>query len=249
MPQTTLTPARGSSRRESTAGSSVTSLPSAKVRSSVRCGREVCPPLPLEQHVEVVGGAGERTLAQTDRADVDPGVGVQAEDAGDTVERAGLDRHQRAAGHDLLRRLEDQPHPAGQRVGDRGQRRARRRAGPRRARRGRRRAPRPGPCSPTGRRCGRRPGARPGRRAARPADRRRSRCRPRARCAAAATGPARPRRAAWRARPRCAPRPRRAPGGRAGRGVPRSAAPSAPPRRPARPGAGRPRRGPAQGST
>ena len=47
IPQTTLTPARGSSLRESTAGSSVTSLPSAKVRSEVRCGREVWPPLPL----------------------------------------------------------------------------------------------------------------------------------------------------------------------------------------------------------
>ena len=45
-------------------------------------------------------------------------VGVQAEDPGDAIERTGLDRHQRAAGHDLLGRLEDQPHPAGQLVGD-----------------------------------------------------------------------------------------------------------------------------------
>ena len=49
IPHTTLTPARGSRRRDSTAGSSVISLPRAKVRSSVRCGREVWPPLPVSR--------------------------------------------------------------------------------------------------------------------------------------------------------------------------------------------------------
>ena len=49
MPHTTLTPARGSRRRDSTAGSSVISLARAKVRSSVRCGREVWPPLPVSR--------------------------------------------------------------------------------------------------------------------------------------------------------------------------------------------------------
>ncbi len=48
-PQTTLTPARGSSRRESTAGSSVTIFASANVRSSVRWGRLVWPPLPVSR--------------------------------------------------------------------------------------------------------------------------------------------------------------------------------------------------------
>ena len=51
IPQTTETPARGSRRRLRIAGSSVMSLPSAKVRSSVRCGREVCPPLPTTRTV------------------------------------------------------------------------------------------------------------------------------------------------------------------------------------------------------
>ena len=46
IPHTTLTPARGSRRRLRMAGSSVISLPMANVRSSVRCGRLVCPPLP-----------------------------------------------------------------------------------------------------------------------------------------------------------------------------------------------------------
>ncbi len=63
------------------AGSSVITLPSAKVRSSVRCGREVWPPLPVSADVERVGGAGERALAQADRADVEARVAVQAEDA------------------------------------------------------------------------------------------------------------------------------------------------------------------------
>ena len=49
LPQTTLTPARGSIRRLSTAGSSVVTLASAKVRSPVRCGRLVWPPLPVSR--------------------------------------------------------------------------------------------------------------------------------------------------------------------------------------------------------
>ena len=42
--------------------------------------------LAAQQHLEVVGRAGERAHAEPDRADVDPGVGVQAEDPRDTVE-------------------------------------------------------------------------------------------------------------------------------------------------------------------
>ena len=48
-PQTTLTPARGSSRRERIAGTSVMTLPSANVTSWVRCGREVWPPEPVRR--------------------------------------------------------------------------------------------------------------------------------------------------------------------------------------------------------
>ena len=40
------------------------------------------PALAAEPDVERVGGAGERALAQADRADVDAGVAVQAEDRG-----------------------------------------------------------------------------------------------------------------------------------------------------------------------
>ena len=60
LPHTTLTPARGSSRRESTAGSSVMSLASAKVRSSVRCGRDGVPAAAGQPDLELVGGAGDR---------------------------------------------------------------------------------------------------------------------------------------------------------------------------------------------
>ena len=69
------------------------------------------PALAREQHVERVGGPGERALPQAHGADVEARVGVQPEDPGDPVERPGLDRHQGAAGHDLLGRLEDQAHP------------------------------------------------------------------------------------------------------------------------------------------
>ena len=96
-PHTTLTPARGSSRRESTAGSSVTSLASAKVRSSVRWGRLVWPPAAGEPDLEAVGGAGDRALAQTDLADVDGRVAVQAEDPADVVERTEVHQPRGAA--------------------------------------------------------------------------------------------------------------------------------------------------------
>ena len=114
MPQTTLTPARGSRRRLRIAGSSVMTLPRAKVRSSVRCGREVWPPLPIEPDGQRVGGTGERALAQAEAADVEARVAVQAEDVGDALERTGGDQLQRPAGHDLLGGLEQQSHAPGQ---------------------------------------------------------------------------------------------------------------------------------------
>ena len=71
MPHTTLTPARGSSRRLRMAGSSVMTLPSAKVRSSVRWGREVWPPLPESRIVSAsaapVRGPSRRPIRPTSR--------------------------------------------------------------------------------------------------------------------------------------------------------------------------------------
>ena len=89
-------------------------LPRAKVRSSVRCGREVWPPLPISRTVERVGGTGERALAQAEAADVEARVAVQAEDVGDALERTGGDQLQRPTGHDLLGGLEQQSHAPGQ---------------------------------------------------------------------------------------------------------------------------------------
>ena len=67
----------------------------------------------------------------------------------DAVEGAGLDQVQRAAGHDLLGGLEEQPHPAGQQAARGAPRpaRGRRRPGRRCARRGRRRGRRRARCS------------------------------------------------------------------------------------------------------
>ncbi len=71
MPHTTLTPARGSRRRLRMAGSSVITLPRAKVRSSVRCGREVWPPLPMSRTVSAsaapVSGPSRRPMLPTSR--------------------------------------------------------------------------------------------------------------------------------------------------------------------------------------
>ena len=63
LPHTTLTPARGSIRRLSTAGSSVVTLASAKVRSPVRWGRLVWPPRAGQPHLDAVGGAGRAARA------------------------------------------------------------------------------------------------------------------------------------------------------------------------------------------
>ena len=46
-PQTSDMPARGSTSRDSSPGTSVTTRPSACTRSTVSCGRAVCPPGPL----------------------------------------------------------------------------------------------------------------------------------------------------------------------------------------------------------
>ena len=114
LPQTTLTPARGSIRRLSTAGSSVVTLARAKVRSPVRCGRLVCPPVPLRRtstrSAALVNGPSRRP----DLADVDARVAVQREDPLDAVQGALVEELDGATRHDLLGRLEEQPHAAGQ---------------------------------------------------------------------------------------------------------------------------------------
>ena len=112
IPHTTLTPARGSRRRLKTAGSSVMSLPSAKVRSSVRWGRDVCPPLPPRRTTIESAAPVSGPSRTPDLPDVETGVAVQPEDLVHVVERAGLDQVQRSPGHDLLGRLEEQAHAA-----------------------------------------------------------------------------------------------------------------------------------------
>ena len=96
------------------AGSSVISLPRAKVRSSVRCGRLVWPPLPPSrtnsESAAPVSGPSRRPRRPTSRL----GSQCRPKTWCDVVERAGLDQVQRSPGHDLLGRLEEQPDAAGQ---------------------------------------------------------------------------------------------------------------------------------------
>ena len=117
IPHTTLTPARGSRRRDRIDGQLGDDLGQrvGQVLGQVRA-RGVAAGAG-QGHVEVVGRAGDRALAQADPADVQGRVAVQAEDPLDTVERAQLDQRQRAAGHHLLGGLEEQPDPAGQQPG------------------------------------------------------------------------------------------------------------------------------------
>ncbi len=66
----------------------------------------------VEVYVEQVGSAGERAHPEPDLAHVEARVAVQAERAAHAGERTEVDHAERAAGHDLLGRLEEQPHPA-----------------------------------------------------------------------------------------------------------------------------------------
>jgi len=83
-----------------------------QVLGEVRTGRVTAGA--AQRHLEVVGGAGDRALAEPHLPDVEARVAVQPEDPVDARERAVLDQRQRSPGHHLLRRLEEQPHPAGQ---------------------------------------------------------------------------------------------------------------------------------------
>ena len=113
-PKTMLTPARGSIRRLSSAGTSTTTRPSACTRSAVRWGRAVCPPRPVSRTSTMSVGRGERAGAHRDQADRQLREAVQREDRLDVLQAALRDHLGRAGRELLLARLEDQPYPAGQ---------------------------------------------------------------------------------------------------------------------------------------
>ena len=114
IPHTRLTPERGSSRRDSMAGSSVVTLARAKVRSPVRCGREVWPPVPSRRTSRRSAALVSESEAQPDLPHVDSRVTVQREDPLHLLERTQADQVQGPAGHDLLGGLEEQPDATGQ---------------------------------------------------------------------------------------------------------------------------------------
>ena len=64
-----------------------------------------------EPDEQPVGGGGQRADAQADLADLQPRVAVQAVNTPYAVQPARGDHPERTAGHDLLGRLEDHPHP------------------------------------------------------------------------------------------------------------------------------------------
>ena len=156
----------------------------------------------VQRDLDLVGRRGDRPGPHRDPADRQPRIAVQREDPRHPGQRARGDRVDRAAGHQLLGGLEDQPHPDRQ-FGHRRQRQRGARAGPRCARRGRRRARRWAPATRTASRCGRPSAVRPCRRATRSAGRARARSRTSSPCRRAApsgSGRRRPdatRRTAW----------------------------------------------------
>ena len=79
------------------------------------CGREVWPPGPDSCDRDHVGSGRDRAGAQADVPTSSEGSQCSAS-ATDAVDQARIDHVERAAGHDLLGRLEDQPDPAGQAV-------------------------------------------------------------------------------------------------------------------------------------
>ena len=82
------------------------------MRSSVRCGRDVCPPDPVRvtsrwSAAPVIGPSRRPTLPTSSvGSQCRPKIRLHV------VEGAELDQRQRAAGHDLLGGLEEQPDPA-----------------------------------------------------------------------------------------------------------------------------------------
>ena len=80
----------------------------------MRCGREVWPPRPVSRTWTGSAAAVIGPSRSADRADVERGVAVQGEDPARHRRARRPPSLQRAAGHDLLGRLEDQAHPPGQ---------------------------------------------------------------------------------------------------------------------------------------
>ena len=114
LPHIIETPLRGSTRRAKTSWVCVTSVPRAATTSCVRCGREVCPPVPAR--VTPIWLTAEVTGPdlEGDPAGVGPRVAVQRVHLGDVGEHAAVDGVQGAARARLLGGLEDQPDAAGQ---------------------------------------------------------------------------------------------------------------------------------------
>ena len=68
----------------------------------------------VQGDLELIGGRGDRPGPDRDLADRQPRIAVQREDARHPRQRARRDGVDRTAGHQLLGRLEDQPHADGQ---------------------------------------------------------------------------------------------------------------------------------------
>jgi hypothetical protein len=71
------------------------------------------PAPPGQPDLDVVGRSGDRPDPQPDVPDVERRVAVEPESMGDPFEPARGDHLERTARHDLLGRLEEQPHAAG----------------------------------------------------------------------------------------------------------------------------------------
>ena len=153
-PHISDTPLRGSTRRDSTSWAVVASAPSAPMMScgQLRPGRVPAGPVRVMctwSTAEVIGPVLEGQLT-----DVGPRIAVQRVDLGQVLHHPAVDGVQRAAGADLLGRLEDQPDAAGQQVRSRSRAStSQRRSGSRCARRARRRDRRRGSASGTARPC------------------------------------------------------------------------------------------------
>ncbi len=80
----------------------------------MRCGRDVCPPVPSRRTSSGSAALVSAPAPETDPADVDARVAVEREDPVDAVEHVVGDHVHRTAGHDLLGGLEDQAYAARQ---------------------------------------------------------------------------------------------------------------------------------------
>ena len=108
-PHTITVLVRGSMRRDSTPGRPVISgaEPVHQIAGQMR-SRGV-PALAVQRDLDVVGGRRDRPGPHRDPSDGQPRIAVQREDPRHPVDRARRDGVDRAAGHQLLGGLEDQP--------------------------------------------------------------------------------------------------------------------------------------------